>query len=281
MYKRMKEMRNNLDSYSDGLKEKIVHDVIKNNKDIVDDYLKKESLTEEECIAMVNDARLTARQLISILRLLRLKFGRDIVTPKVKQALSKRNKLFDDLFTSEYLEEKFEDKNGKINRWLAYCTDSNELLERIAMLRGKELKDLVQKAGFDDGKSFLKLTMTIYDPEDIIPCDGNFVKRASKPEHILAGQKYKDTGVNKIIILGIVEKTPESYINCKLILDKAQIHETSYIMTGDLKIYLIILHLTSSSSRHPCPFCLTYKDENGVWVDSPLRTLEGIIESYE
>ena len=131
------------------------------------------------------------------------------------------------LFTSEYLEEKFEDKNGKINRWLAYCTDSNELLERIAMLRGKELKDLVQKAGFDDGKSFLKLTMTIYDPEDIIPCDGNFVK------------------------------------------------------TGDLKIYLIILHLTSSSSRHPCPFCLTYKDENGVWVDSPLRTLEGIIESYE
>ena len=71
----------------------------------------------------------------------------------------------------------------------------------MLMLRDKDLKDLVQKAGFDDGKSFLKLTMTLYDPEDIIPCDGTFVKRASKPEHILAGQNNKDTGVN---ILGIV-----------------------------------------------------------------------------
>ena len=65
-------------------------------------------------------------------------------------------------------------------------------------------------------------------------------------------------------------------------MDLCKVEELSYILTGDLKIYLILLCITGNSSRHSCAFCETRKDDRGVWIkDAKLRTVENIREHFE
>ena len=93
--------------------------------------------------------------------------------------------MFSDIYTKENIKD-FDDKHVKdMNRWLVYCTDLKELIRRIASFRDIDMEDAKIKAGFDDGKSKLILTLTVYDPNDVVPT-GPFVKkkRATKPEDI-------------------------------------------------------------------------------------------------
>ena len=50
----------------------------------------------------------------SILRNFRLKFGRDIVDPYVREAVIERKEIFSDIFSSELVED-FEGKDGEKN----------------------------------------------------------------------------------------------------------------------------------------------------------------------
>ena len=56
----------------------------------------------------------------------------------------------------------------KINRRLVFCTDQEELIKRIAMLRKLPVHMIGKKIGMDDGKGSLKLTLTVYDPDDVM-----------------------------------------------------------------------------------------------------------------
>ena len=80
------------------------------------------------------------------MRNFRLKFGRDIVDPYVREAVIERKEVFSDIFSSELVED-FEGKEGKkIKRWVTYCNNVPEFLQRVAKLRKKKIEDLTFNA---------------------------------------------------------------------------------------------------------------------------------------
>ena len=87
-----------------------------------------------------------------------------------------------------------------VQRHLVYCTDPEELIRRIAAMRGIPQENIGKKIGCDDGKGSLKVTLTTYDPDEQIPT-GEHVTRATKESQIVDNLKYKNTGSNKVIIL--------------------------------------------------------------------------------
>lgn len=80
-----------------------------------------------------------------------------------------------------------------------------------------------------------------------------------------------------------VDDIPETSTNMSMILEKLDIHNLyqKYEIISDLKLDNIIPGLTSCSSRHPCLFCKTWKDEQGFWIKSEPRTLENLLEDQE
>ena len=90
------------------------------------------------------------------------------------------------------------------------------------------------------------------------------------------------TGGKGILILAICPDVPESYFNVKTIFDHIKLLLLKdFNLTGDLKIINIECGIGTHSSMFPCPFCLTFKDKNGFWVQAELRTWKSIIENYE
>ena len=71
---------------------------------------------------MTKDVNLSGRQLWKILRIIRLKYGKSAIEPKVREALVTQKKMFSDLFEKAYIED-FEDRKGEpISRLVTYCT---------------------------------------------------------------------------------------------------------------------------------------------------------------
>ena len=82
----------------------------------------------------------------------------------------------------------------------------------------------------------LKVTLTVYDPDDLIPT-GKRVIRA-KEDDIVKNVKHKNTGANKVIILGVVNNVKESDHNLRVIFAKAKLNSIAKsLIAGDLKVY--------------------------------------------
>ena len=234
-------------------------------------------LTANELISMQVNAGLSDRQLFCILRDLHLKFGRKCVESKVHAMLVERKTIFADLFTQEITQFQDNDQNS-LERPFVYCHDTQEFIDRICLLRGNSAFCTEDKLGFDEGKGFLKLTLSVYDPDDTIPNDATESKRITRSQGIKGGTNCVDTGVNKVFILAAAPKTPENYENCKLFIDKTVVNDTVFHFSADLKLTNICLGIMSHSSRHPCPYCEGTK--NVFEKDAPTRTLESISENY-
>ena len=101
-----------------------------------------------------------------------------------------------------------------------------------------------------------------------------------KAKGSLQNVNFKMTGGKRILFLAICPGVSENYHNVKTILDHIKIHMLEdYKITGDLKIYNIVVGIGTHASKYPCPFCLTYKDKNGFWVHAELRTWSNIVEN--
>ena len=105
----------------------------------------------------------------------------------------------------------------------------------------------------DSGKGHLRMILTMYDEEDILPV--HTMSRVTREEGIGGGTGYKLTGRRKIMIIASAPKVPENHHNCSIFIDKANINSLVYKFTGDLKLYNIVGGLMSSSAKHPCIYC--------------------------
>ena len=135
--------------------------------------------------------------------------------------------------------------------------DPEELIRRVAELRGIPPENMAKKIGVDDGKGSLKVTLTVYDPKDLIPT-GKHVIRATKEEYIIKKSKHKDTGANKVIILSVVNDVKESDQILRVIFAKAKLNSIAKtLIAGDLKVYNILLAMSNNASINLCGFCKT------------------------
>lgn len=162
---------------------------------------------------------------------------------------------------------------------LVYCCDLVGFVETVAYLRGYNFTDMAHKIGMDSGKGHLRMVLTMYDEEDILP--NNNKERVTRAEGIGAGTSYRLTGRKKIMILASAPKVPENYNNCAIFINKVNISSLVYTFTGDLKLYNIIGGLMASSSKCPCIYCEGSR-ENGKWEEgAPLRTFRNIQQNVD
>lgn len=231
-------------------------------------------LSVEEVVAMQSKAGLSDRQLFQVLRDIRVKFGRHSIESNIRSTLIERKTVFSDLFEKEVV--NFQDSQDKdIARPFVYCTDVNAFIDRVVLLRGSEGLLQEDKVGFDDGKDVLKLTLSIYDPDDTLPLEKMRITRA---KGLGTEPHFSKSGVNKVFILAAAPKTPENYNNCKLFLEKTNMKDVNFHFAADLKMTNICLGIMSHASQHPCPYCEGTK--NIFEVDAPVRTLQSISEHF-
>ena len=66
---------------------------------------------------------------------------------------------------------------------LKSMTDTKTLIEQLVDLRNEAYQEMSVKLGMDAGKGHLKLTLTLYDPDNIL--DFDVIERATRKKGIL------------------------------------------------------------------------------------------------
>ena len=124
---------------TDGLKENLTKQFVKENDEFLDKYMKKyvnsNKMTIEDVIEIINDGAISKNQLLKILAIIHKKFPYiKLTVPRIKKALEERKKLFKDFFITEFKE--FDDKNSeKFERAITWCSNIDEFLNSSSTMQ--------------------------------------------------------------------------------------------------------------------------------------------------
>ena len=120
---------------------------------------------------------------------------------------------------------------------------------------------MIAKVGLDQGKGFLKMSLSVYDPENL-----------------LDNSRYKNSGPFKTMLIAVAN-CQENYTNCKKFFDETSCHEILHHFACDLKISNICTGLTPHSASFCCPYC---EGNKGEWSrSSRLRNFSSILRHFE
>ena len=61
--------------------------------------------------------------------------------------------------------------------------------------------------------------------------------------------------MHKLLMLLAVPKVQELYFNLKVLFGELGLNGLEFLITGDIKIVLVLLGKDSESCIHACPFC--------------------------
>jgi len=221
---------------------------------------------------MIRDYDLTDKKIIGIFKQMREIFGQKAFSVGIKNALIERKRKVQQYFKSE--QTLFESSNDgeTLKRNLIYTDDRDVLLDFICVERNIDKNSAALAVGMDSGQKRMLVTLTV---------DG--LEKETDDESLTKGINFKETSTKKVIILAHVDDIPETYENISKILSKLNIHNLylEYKLVADLKLYNIILGLTTCSSRHTCYICKSFKNENGVWTHAEHRTLKNLLQDQE
>lgn len=235
----------------------------------------KKVLTHQEMLTMASSAHLTGNQMNTIAADLRVKLGRDVVSPGLKGAVVEHNKMYSDFFSGE--KKVFWDTEGNVVRKaLFWCHNVRGFLEMVASKRGKVLDDCHVKIGGDTGKGFLKVTASIFTPTPEAQMSRK--RRRTREEGLSGGKKFMENGQRMILLLCVVKDVPESMENLELLFTYVNLAGLKFTITGDFKFLMPWFGLIGCSSVHPCLYC-NMERRKGDWIETggvELRTLGGI-----
>ena len=98
------------------------------------------------------EAGLSDKQVCKVLKNLRLKFGRKIVEPRIREALVAEKTMFDKFFTADLLQ--FQDSDGSLMlKPAVYCSNIVDFVSELMQQRGLDPGDVKLKIGLDKGEA--------------------------------------------------------------------------------------------------------------------------------
>ena len=120
------------------------------------------------------------------------------------------------------------------------------MVDDIIRERNIDDKDLLVRMGMDGGGGFHKICLSVFQ-----------LQRNTAGYGKRLDEKFKDSGLKKIIILAIVPEVQENYANLKRLWLEAGIDKITrgYTIATDPKLCNILLGMMSHSSSHPCCWC--------------------------
>ena len=135
----------------------------------------------------------------------------------------------------------------KDSRKLFYCKNIKGLLERVVVER-KLLKGYILKVGIDVEGGFLKVCLNVIEKVT----EYKVKKKKFSCEKGIGNEKYKDGGLNKFFIIGLVENAAESHSSFEKTL---KLNDLQYLCAFDMKSANIFFEIESAASIHPCSWC--------------------------
>ena len=199
------------------------------------------------------DLSLTNNQTLLAAEHIRVATGkRKAIEPGFQSKMRVKNRRLSDYFESKKCVFRYVSKKEKIDynfeEHVVVCKDINELMDLIIEERKLKDDEILVRIGMDGGGGFMKFVVSIFE----LNAAGGSKKRGEK-----IFDRFKHSGVKKLIILGTAPEIQENYVNIKRLWLETGIDNLArkFTIATDLKLTNIILGLMSHSSRHPCAWC--------------------------
>ena len=225
------------------------------------------------------ELNLSTRQTLTLGQALRnkaTKIGRrGVLESSLKKKLFDKSHTLDDYFEHEtisFLRYVEVDKNGKpvvkdssdgyknkkikgkkfkkiaenYTEHVIKTNDLPKLIDEIILKRKLNSENVIVRVGLDGGGGFLKTCLSLFELD----------KNSTSFKQMIS-KKYKDSGVKKVLIIGIAPGVPENYVNMKKLWICIGLHRLNrkFTIATDLKLCNILLGLMSHSSTYPCCWC--------------------------
>ena len=183
--------------------------------------------------------------------------NRKCVEPNLKQHLLETSHKCDDYFAVHDMNlSKPDGFETEIKTPVVYCTDMDSLVQTLLKERMKDFEKVHFKIGIDGGGGFLKVCLNILadESQDISP-----LKRRKYDD--VTREVFKDSSVQKLIILAIAPNVIENYANVFDIWSMLKMEDSLAYealktrFASDLKMCNLLLGLMSHASSHPCSWC--------------------------
>lgn len=203
---------------------------------------------------------------------------RKCIEKDVPRKLRIMSHRIDDYF--DVAEAEFTKTKGKITtvekKEFVLCKNVAELCNKIE----KERCVMGQphyKLGIDGGGNFLKICMSIQSTnvDDEFKEKRNSRRLSYNKESI--DIKFLDSGVKKLLILGLVESTQENFENVSLLWYLMKLNRLNCTVATDLKLANILIGIMTHASKYPCTWCSTPNNE--LHKCGMLRTIGTIRDS--
>ena len=160
----------------------------------------QQKLSTQDAIIIQKEAGLSDNQIGKVFKNLRLKFGRKILEPGVREGLITSKAKFDKFFTADVVQ--FRDSDGSpMPRPVVFCSAIVDFVSELIELRKLNFGDFKLKVGIDKGRGHLKMVLSLYNPDEVVKVKEE--GRVTMQMGIGSGDDYSLIGKKKIFILAI------------------------------------------------------------------------------
>ena len=218
--------------------------------------VKKELFSARDCAGIQQDLNLTQTKTKVLLRGVRCVGGsKTIIEKNAYKTIQDRNHRLDEFFELRQLTYRRVDKEDQVAKNVEVptivCSDLPGLIEKVMEEREREdSESILIKISIDGGGGFLKFCTSIFDIEDPSPRMNTGMSR-----------KFLESGVKRVLIIGLAPNVSEDYVNVKRIwLDCGIDKLRKYTIATDLKLCNVLLGMMNHSSCHPCAWCDVKKE---------------------
>ena len=219
----------------------------------------KYSFTAKDLIDIQAQQHASDIQIIRLSSSIRKICGKNSVEPNLRDLLRENALKLTDFFTTTMAKMHVCDSSVLQDRIIVHCVDLEAFIMHVIKEREYDPYNHLVRIGLDGGQNMFKLVLNIINTSD----------------NVEPGQ-YKDSGVRKTFIIAIAESIKENYENVNTIMDKiTNFDRIKYYICSDLKLINIICGIQSSSSKHPCPYCIA--DNSNLFLENfPKRSVNSI-----
>jgi hypothetical protein len=231
----------------------------------------KKVFTEDDAKLLIEDCKGSIRELKTVIKWFRNRFGRSAFTPNITKIIRQHLNILADLHEANV--EEFKDKDGnEMKTVLSKVADLNIFLNEVAHIRG-----------IDEG--FREVCLTMDGGQDKIILGG--IMRDTRKNETENLDDYKSTGQKRVLVLAKVDGVPETRENVEKIIDSLDLPSLTddFQLVVDLSLANKILGIQSCSSLHACPYCEGSKINQhnnqpttgrARWIPGPMRTENSI-----
>lgn len=212
---------------------------------------KKQLFTASDMSVIQKDLNLSTRQVITLAEDMRCSSGiRHIIEKDMRGKIREMNRQLENLFEKRECTFAFVNETQKVHenfqQNVIVCTDITLLIEKV--IEERDITDPLIRIGLDGGRGFMKVCLSIFNLDEK-------AKEFWSTKRL--GERFQDSGVKKVLILGIVPDIQENYVNIKRLWLETGIDRIArkFTIATDLKLCNILLGLQSHSSTHPCCWC--------------------------